>query len=261
MSEIKQTFNSSLGKKLIMALTGLFLCTFLIVHLGGNLLLFSNDDGFGFNVYANFLTHFPPIEVIAYLLYLSIVVHAVYALVLTIKNRKARPVGYAAVNKSPATWSSKNMGLLGSILLLFIVIHMSDFWFSYKYSHKIAYKEYRTDLATDQTTSVDYVPTSANFEKSVSTENNVEIVRVKDLHARVASSFSNIFYVIFYVIAMGAVSFHLLHGFQSAFRTLGWVHRKYTPIVYFVGTWLFAVIIPIGFAAMPVVYYIQSLGK
>ena len=69
MSEIKQTFNSSLGKKLIMALTGLFLCTFLIVHLGGNLLLFSNDDGFGFNVYANFLTHFPPIEVIAYLLY------------------------------------------------------------------------------------------------------------------------------------------------------------------------------------------------
>jgi len=147
------------------------------------------------------------------------------------------------------------MGLLGSILLLFIVIHMSDFWYSYKYSHKIGYKEYRTDLATDKTTAVDYVPSSPNFEKSVSTENNIEIVRVKDLHARVASSFSNIWYVIFYVIAMGAVSFHLLHGFQSSFRTLGWVHRKYTPIVCFIGTWLFAVIIPIGFAAMPVYYY------
>ena len=73
MSEIKQTFNSSLGKKLIMALTGLFLCTFLIVHLGGNLQLFTNDDGYSFNVYANFLTHFPPIEVIAYILYLSII--------------------------------------------------------------------------------------------------------------------------------------------------------------------------------------------
>src|SRR5882757_1332894 len=191
MSDFKQTFNSSLGKKLIMALTGLFLCTFLIVHLGGNLLLFKDDAGYGFNLYANFLTHFPPIEVIAYLLYLSILVHAVYALVLTIQNRKARPVSYAAVNKSPATWSSKNMGLLGSILLLFIVIHMSDFWFSYKYSNKIAFKEYRTDLATDKTQSVDYVPTSADFEKSVSTENNIEIVRVKDLHARVASSFSN----------------------------------------------------------------------
>jgi succinate dehydrogenase / fumarate reductase cytochrome b subunit len=259
MSEFKQTFNSSLGKKLIMALTGLFLCTFLIVHLGGNLLLFSDDEGYGFNVYANFLTHFPPIEVVAYLLYLAILVHSIYALVLTVQNRRARPVGYAASNRSPASWSSKNMGLLGSILLLFIVIHMSDFWYSYKYSHKIGYKEYRTDLATDKTTSVDYVPTSPNFEKSVSTENNIEIVRLKDLHARVAGSFTNLLYVIFYVIAMGAVSFHMLHGFQSSFRTLGWVHRKYTPVVCFIGTWLFAVIIPLGFAAMPVVYYIQSL--
>jgi len=259
MSEFKQTFNSSLGMKLIMALTGLFLCTFLIVHVGGNLLLFCNDEGFSFNVYANFLTHFPPIEVIAYLLYLTIAVHAVYALILTIKNSKARPVKYAAVNKSPATWSSKNMGLLGAILFLFIVIHMSDFWFHYKYGHKIGFKEYRTDLSTGKTQAVDYVPVSADFEKSVSTENNYEIVRVKDLQARVASSFTNIYYVIFYVIAMFAVSFHLLHGFQSAFRTLGWVHRKYTPVVYFIGTWFFAVLIPLAFAAMPVVYYIQSL--
>jgi len=258
MSEFKQTFNSSLGKKLIMALTGLFLCTFLIVHLGGNLLLFKHDDGFGFNVYANFLTHFPPIEVIAYLLYLSILVHAVYALVLTLKNRSSRPIGYAVQPKSDASWSSKNMGLLGSILFLFIVIHMSDFWFSYKYSDRLGYKEYRTDLSSGITTSSDFTPTSPKFENSISTENNTEIVRVKDLHARVASSFSNIWYVIFYVIAMGAVSFHLLHGFQSAFRTLGWVHRKYTPIVEFIGTWFFAVIIPLGFAAMPVVYYFMK---
>src|SRR6202012_3375822 len=168
-----------LGKKLIMALTGLFLCTFLIVHLGGNLLLFRCDDGYGFNLYANFLTHFPPIEVIAYILYLSILVHAIYALVLTIKNRKARPVSYAEVNKSPATWSSKNMGLLGSILLLFIVIHMSDFWFSYKYSDKMPFMEYRTDLATTKTTAIEYIPVSPEFEKSVSIVNNVEIVRAK----------------------------------------------------------------------------------
>jgi len=261
MSEFKQTFNSSLGKKLIMALTGLFLCTFLIVHLGGNLLLFSNDEGYGFNMYANFLAHFPPIEVVAYFLYLCILVHTIYSLILTIQNRKARPVSYAAPNQSKASWSSKNMGLLGSILLLFIVIHMSDFWYGYKYSHKVGYKEYRTDLATGKTTAAAYTPVSPDFEKSVSTENNIEIVRVKDLHARVATSFSNLIYVIFYVIAMWAVAYHLLHGFQSAFRTLGWVHRKYTPIVEFIGTWLFAVIIPIGFAAMPVVYYIQSLSK
>ncbi|MGZ3750275.1 MAG: succinate dehydrogenase cytochrome b subunit [Mucilaginibacter sp.] len=255
MSEFKQTFNSSLGKKLIMALTGLFLCTFLIVHLGGNLLLFKHDDGFAFNVYANFLTHFPPIEVIAYLLYLSILVHAVYALVLTIKNRKARPVGYAVQASSNASWSSKNMGLLGSVLFLFLVIHMSDFWYRYKYTTSVNYKEYRTDLSSGVTQSVEFSPTSADFENSVQTVNNFEIVRVKDLHARVQESFSQLWYVIFYVIAMGAVSFHLLHGFQSAFRTLGWVHRRYTPVVEFIGTWFFAVIIPLGFAAMPVVYF------
>src|SRR6201991_1414722 len=119
MSEFKQTFNSSLGKKLIMALTGLFLCTFIIVHVGGNLLLFSNDNGFGFNVYANFLTHFPPIEVVAYILYLSILVHALYALILTVRNRTSRPVGYAVPAYDNAGRSSKNMGLLGSILFLF----------------------------------------------------------------------------------------------------------------------------------------------
>jgi succinate dehydrogenase / fumarate reductase cytochrome b subunit len=260
MSEFKETFNSSLGKKLIMALTGLFLCTFLIVHVGGNLLLFKNDDGFAFNAYANFLTHFPPIEVIAYILYICILVHTIYAIVLTTKNRKARPVGYAVTASDNATWQSKNMGLLGSVLFLFIVIHMSDFWYTYKYTDKMQYKEYRTDLSSGITQSVEFAPTSPKFENSVSTENNIEIVRVKDLQSRVKHSFTNIWYDIFYVIAMIAVAFHLLHGFQSAFRTLGWTHRKYTPIVEFIGTWLFAVIIPIAFAAMPIVYYFMYHG-
>jgi succinate dehydrogenase / fumarate reductase cytochrome b subunit len=259
MSEFKQTFNSSLGKKLIMALTGLFLCTFLIVHVGGNLLLFKNDQGFAFNSYANFLTHFPPIEVVAYLLYLAIIVHSVYALVLTVKNRRARPIDYAVRTKSPASWSSKNMGLLGSILLLFIVIHMGDFWLTYKKNNILGFKEYRTNQITGETTVTSFTPSNPDFERSYATENNVEIVRVKDLHARISSSFSHLWYVVFYVIAMAAVSFHLLHGFQSAFHSLGWVHRKYKPIIYFFGTWLFAVIIPVLFAAMPIVYYIQSL--
>ncbi len=255
MSELKQTFNSSLGKKLIMALTGLFLCTFLIVHLGGNLLLFKHDDGYAFNMYANFLTHFPPIEVIAYILYLCILVHTVYAIVLTTKNRKARPIGYAVTASDNAAWQSKNMGFLGAILFLFIVIHMNDFWYRYKYTNSVHFKEYRTDLSSGERQSIEFTPTSADFENSVQTVNNFEIVRVKDLHERVQTSFGQLWYVIFYVIAMVAVAFHLKHGFQSAFRTLGWVHRKYTPIVEFIGTWLFAVIIPLGFAAMPVVYY------
>lgn len=261
MSELKQTFNSSLGKKLIMALTGLFLSVFLIVHLGGNLLLFSNDNGYSFNMYANFLTHFPPIEVIAYILYLSIIVHAAYALILTINNRKARPVSYAVGTQSPVSFSSKNMGLLGSILLLFIVIHMGDFWYQYKFTHNVGYKEYRTNVLTGERTVQAFTPEKSDFEHSMTYDGNIEITRVKDLHARVASSFSILWYVVIYVIAMVALSFHLLHGFQSAFHTIGWVHRKYKPIYEFIGTWLFAVIIPLGFAAMPIVYYFQSLNK
>ncbi|GAB3925037.1 succinate dehydrogenase cytochrome b subunit [Mucilaginibacter myungsuensis] len=258
MSQFKQTFNSSIGKKLIMALTGLFLCTFLIVHLAGNLQLFQNDEGYAFNVYANFLTHFPPIEVIAYILYAFIVIHALYALILTINNRKARPVQYAHQPKSPTSWGSKNMGLLGSILLLFIVIHMSDFWYKYKYTDTVGFKEYRTNVLSNERTVTDFVPESKEFEHSYTTENDVEVVRVKDLHKKVSESFSQWWYVLIYVIAQGALSFHLLHGFQSAFRTLGWTHRKYTPIVEQIGIWLFAVIIPLGFAAMPVVYFFMG---
>jgi succinate dehydrogenase / fumarate reductase cytochrome b subunit len=261
MSELKQTFNSSLGKKLIMALTGLFLCVFLIVHLGGNLLLFSNDNGYSFNMYANFLTHFPPIEVIAYILYLTIIVHAIYAYILTTNNRHARPVDYAVHTKSPVSTGSKNMGLLGSILLVFIVIHMGDFWYQYKFAHGLGFKEYRTNLLTGDQSVANFTPQKPDFEHSLSYEANTEITRVKDLHARVVYSFSQWWYVLIYVIAMVALSFHLKHGFQSAFHTFGWVHRKYKPIYEFIGTWLFAVIIPLGFAAMPIVYFIQSLNK
>lgn len=256
MSELKQTFNSSLGKKLIMALTGLFLSLFLIVHLGGNLLLFVCDNGYSFNLYANFLTHFPPIEVIAWLLYITIIVHALYALILTIHNRKARPVSYAVGTNAPKTsWSSKNMGMLGSILFLFIVIHMSDFWYKYKYTHSVGFKEYRTNVLSGERTESDFTPENAEFEHSQTYDGDIEIIKVKDIHTKVAQSFAMPVYVILYVIAMGALSFHLLHGFQSAFRTLGWVHRKYQPIIQFVGTWLFAVFIPLGFAAMPIYYF------
>nr|WP_294794437.1 succinate dehydrogenase cytochrome b subunit [uncultured Mucilaginibacter sp.] len=257
MSEFKQTLNSSLGKKLIMALTGLFLCTFIIVHLSGNLSLFKHDNGQAFNAYAHFMTHFPPIKVVSYLLYLSILVHSVYALVLTVKNRKARPVAYASQTKSPASWSSKNMGLLGSVLLLFIVIHMKDFWFNYHDfagNSTVTYKEYKTDLKTgEQISAVDLPP--GDYEYAVYTEGTVETMVAKDLNKTVEIAFKQWWYVAFYVLAMIAVSFHLLHGFQSAFQTLGWTHRKYTPVVQFIGTWFFAVIIPIGFALMPVIYF------
>jgi succinate dehydrogenase / fumarate reductase cytochrome b subunit len=266
MSELKQTFNSSLGKKLIMALTGLFLCTFLIVHLSGNLSLFKHDNGQAFNEYANFMTHFPPIRVVSILLYLSIIVHSVYGLILVIQNRKARPVSYAVGTKSPVSFSSKNMGLLGSILLLFIVIHMKDFWFKYhqddwfgKSAYSVPFMEYKTDLKTGKQISAKELP-RGEYEYARYTEGSTETLIAKNLNYSVETSFKNIFYVIFYVIAMVTLSFHLKHGFQSAFHSIGWVHRKYKPIYEFIGTWLFAVVIPIGFALMPIIYYFTRGG-
>jgi len=257
MNDFIKTMNSSLGKKLIMSLTGLFMCTFLIVHLGGNLTLFAADQGYSFNVFAHFMTHFPPVEVAGYLLYISILVHALYALILTIANRRARPVRYAVQIRTPIKWSSRNMGMLGSILFLFLVIHMANFWYRYKYT-EVAYREYRTDQLSGKMTTLAYFPDRPDFTYAVTTEGNIEVVRVKDLYAIVTFSFSHLWYVLLYLVSMVAVACHLLHGFQSAFRTLGWTHRKYTPLVELAGIWIFAVIIPLAFAAMPAVYYVKS---
>lgn len=258
MINFSQFFHSSIGRKLIMSMTGLFLCLFLIVHLGGNLTLFAGDEGYNFNIYAHFMTHFLPVEIISYGLYISILIHAFYALLLTVKNSQARPVKYAVAPKTPVKWASLNMGLLGSIIFLFLIIHMSNFWARYKFMEG-TYREYRKELLTGKRTSAVYEPVSPDFEYAVTTENNVEIVRVKDLYAIVAHSFSLWWYSLLYLVAMVAVAYHLYHGFQSAFRTVGMVHKRYTPLIQFTGIWLFAVIIPLAFASMPLVFYIKSL--
>jgi succinate dehydrogenase / fumarate reductase cytochrome b subunit len=195
---------------------------------------------------------------IGYILYITILVHALYALVLTIKNRQARPVKYVVAPRAPTSWASLNMGLLGSIIFLFLVIHMSNFWGRYKFTD-VSYREYRKDLLTGSLTSALYQPVSPDFEYAVTTENNTEIVRVKDLYAIVSHSFSLLWYVLLYLVAMAAVSYHMYHGFQSAFRSAGMVHKRYMPFIRSTGIWLFAVIIPLAFASMPIVFYIKSL--
>jgi succinate dehydrogenase / fumarate reductase cytochrome b subunit len=254
MSKAQHVLSSSLGKKLIMSLTGLFLAMFLVVHLVGNLQLFYNDEGKAFNEYAYFMTHFTPIKVVSYLLYASIVIHAIYALVVTIHNRKARPVSYAVYQGSAnSTWTSRNMGLLGTVLLVFIVTHMSNFWWKY-HNDQVPYIEYRTDLSTQVTTQ--RVLSSQEFSDYTSyVEQGVEIIKAKDLYKQVDFAFQEWWIVALYVIAMIALGFHLIHGFKSAFQTLGFDHKKYAPIIRFLGVWVFGVLIPAGFAAMPLYFY------
>src|SRR5690554_8084165 len=130
MSWVSKTLNSTLGRKLLMALTGLFLVIFLIGHVTGNMLLFKDDGGQAFNEYAKFMTTNQFIQVLSILTYVSVLAHVVVSILLTIRNRKARPIGYAERNASSnSSWSSRNMGILGTIILVFLAVHLQGFWY------------------------------------------------------------------------------------------------------------------------------------
>ncbi|MCU0416722.1 MAG: succinate dehydrogenase cytochrome b subunit [Cytophagaceae bacterium] len=233
---VKTIWSTSVGRKLVMALTGLFLCTFLAVHLAGNLQLLKQDEGYAFNKYAVFMTSNPLIKTTSYLLYASIIGHAVWGIVLTIKNKKARPQGYAYQNESVSSvWASRNMGILGTILLVFIVAHMGDFWREYH--------EYGTSTPMETKTYID--------EKG-------ETVVYKDLYHEVVETYENIWMVLFYVASMVAVGFHLCHGFKSGFQTLGVNHPKYLPVINSVA-FIFWGIIPAGFALIPLYIYFNHI--
>lgn len=216
---------SSLAKKYWMALTGLFLCIFLIAHLAGNLQLLdmSPEGQLKFNAYAKFMTTFPVVKAVSYLLYASILFHAFDGILLAFQNRKARPVKYAYEKPGAnSTWYARQMALLGTLILVFLVIHMKGFWYEMHWG-----------------------------ELGVDADGN------KDLYTLVAAAFAQPWYVALYVIMMGVLAFHLLHGFASSFQSLGLNHPRYTPIIKNVGVF-FAVIIPIFFALIPVWMFINA---
>jgi len=227
MSVKSGVFSSSIVRKVWMSLTGLFLCSFLVVHLLGNLTLLRSGAGAAeaFNAYAHFMTSFPLIKITSYLLYASILFHAVWGIMLEIRNRKARPIAYA-YNKASASssWASRKMSLLGTIILVFIVTHMYNFWALMHFGS---------------------IPLDASGNK--------------DLYTVVMEFFRHPSFgwiaTLSYVIAMAGLAFHLHHGFQSAFQTLGINHRRYTPIIQKVGV-VFSLLVPIAFAIIPVYIFL-----
>ena len=229
MSWLSQTFSSTLGRKLVMSLSGLFLIFFLLGHLSGNFLLFANDGGKAFNEYAYFMNTNPAVQVVRYTLYVGFLVHIVWAVLLTIRNRQARPVGYAVnpQGNSGSTWISRNMGVLGTLLAIFLIIHLRSFYFELKFGN----------------------PPVVNIDGK----------EVKDLYAIVAAAFSQWWYSALYVVLMVSLAFHLAHGFQSAFRTLGANHKKYLPLIKKAGL-AFSVLVPLAFASMPIYMYLKGNG-
>ena len=229
----QKMITSSIGQKIVMSLTGLFLITFLVVHLIGNLQLITTaDDGYAFNSYAYFMTNNPVIKVTSILLYAFIIIHAVQGLALWYYNRKARGAQRYAVKVDRTAGASKSsiyMGSLGMVILAFIIVHMVQFWGQMHFSNNIG-----------------------AFE--------VEGYKgAKDLYALVSATYESIWMVLFYVVAMIFIAFHLWHGFRSAFQTLGLNHKKYTPLIKALG-YAYSVLVPLGFAVIPIIMYLRHQG-
>ena len=128
-------FNSSIGKKLMMALAGLFLATFLLVHLGINLTLIIFDDPRIFNIAAHFMATNILIKVFEIVLFGGILLHIIYGLMIQLLNWIARPIRYKVNNPAQTSFFSKFMIHTAVIILVFIVIHLFDFYFKAKFGH------------------------------------------------------------------------------------------------------------------------------
>jgi succinate dehydrogenase / fumarate reductase cytochrome b subunit len=208
--------NSSIGKKLMMGLAGLFLCAFLVVHLVINLLILLNDGGVAYGIAVKFMTTNILIKIMEIFLFGGFILHILYALFIQVQNWIARPVKYAKTNNSQTSFFSKYMIHTGIIVGIFLVLHFINFYFV-----KLGWVA---------------VPEGAND--------------AHDFYTMVINLFKNPAYSWIYIGCMVLLSFHLNHAFQSAFQTLGWNHKTYTPIINFVGT-AYSVIIPAGFAVIP----------
>ncbi len=223
MSQSKKLLESSLGKKVIMGITGLFLISFLLVHCGINACIFVNDGGLLFNSAAHFMGTNILIRTMEVVLFFGIILHIVQALLLTLHNKKARPINYAKTNGSAnSTWYSRSMGLLGTLLLIFLIVHLGHFWVKSRF----------TGLP------------------------GLDINGHDNLYAEMKIVFSFGGAVLIYVLGMISLAYHLLHGFQSSFQTLGLNHKNFTPFIKKLGI-IFSIVIPLIFALMPLAMYFQ----
>jgi len=215
----KEVFTSSVGKKLVMSFTGIFLILFLIVHVGLNACIWANDGGAMFNAGAHFMGANIVPRILEIGLFAGLLLHIIQGLTLTLSNRQKRGIAYAvSYGNRGSKWYSRSMGLLGTIILIFLIVHLSDFWFPNRSHQGFLLGE--------------------------------EI----DLYAKMQDEFSHLWVVIVYVIGCISLGYHLAHGFQSAFRTIGVHNKRYNAIFTCLG-YVFAIIVPLAFAMMPLSFY------
>lgn len=203
----------------------------------GNLKLFADADGQKFNEYAYFMTHNPLIKFVSYGLYFFILLHAAQGIMIAVQNRMASGGSRYKGNevaKTEARVAARNMAMLGLLILAFLLLHMGQFW---------------AQMKLGWTEKVTYADSSYGAEH-----------QFDDLYAEVAAAFSVGWVIIAYLVGLVALSLHLMHGVQSSFQTLGLNHKKYTPAIKAVGL-AFAIIIPVGFASMPIYFFVEAINS
>ncbi|RYD56496.1 MAG: succinate dehydrogenase cytochrome b subunit [Sphingobacteriales bacterium] len=219
----KNYFNTSIGKKLQMALTGIFLILFLIVHCYINAQIFMDDRGEAFMAAAHFMGTNVIIRTIEIGLFAFLILHILQGLALWIKNRSRRTSRYhVQAGSATSPWYRRSMGLLGTLILLFLIIHISKFW----------------------------AP-----NRAAQTFGEGEL----DLYVMMRDEFQNLWVVILYVFGCVALAWHLIHGFYSAFQTLGLTTNKYKSIIKGIGI-AFSIIVPLIFALMPIAFYLEWIS-
>lgn len=230
----KQAFTSSVGKKLVMGFTGLFLITFLLVHAYVNGLVFLEwlDPGRGYSAYkegAHFLGTNPLTRIAEIGLILGIILHIVQGLMLWSQNKSKRPVSYSMqangsnsnYPKAKTTWYSRSMGLLGTLILIFLVLHLYHFWAPNRMQQLLEGRE-------------------------------------KDLYYEMQVVFSEWWVVAIYVLGCISLAWHLAHGFFSAFRTVGLTTPRYNKMIKNIGV-AYSIIIPLFFILMPISFKLGLL--
>lgn len=219
--------SSSIGKKFFMSITGFFLMMFLLVHLSVNMLLLFDDSGDLFNHGAHFMATNPLIKIVEPILALGFLLHILYATYLTLQNQKARPVSYKKTEPgNSSSWASRNMFVLGTLVLIFLVLHIMNFY-------------WRLKVAND-------VPSIM-----------VDGVEMENAYQMVAGLFkTSLVYDLIYIAGAIFLGIHLTHGFWSAFQTMGWSGNIWRKRLEFVGK-LFAIVIAVGFSVIPIYFLIK----
>lgn len=230
-------FTSSIGRKLLMSLTGLFLIMFLIVHLTVNSMIVFDNTGDLFNKAAHFMAVNPVIGVVEPILALGLVLHLLIASMLTIQNQRKRDVNYPGMGRyktrkasAGSSWASRNMYVLGAFVITFLVIHLINFFWKMKFTGDPLLEEVM-----------------------------INGVHMENAYALVTGLFIDWKWsVLLYVIGAIALGLHLYHGVWSAFQTIGWSNKKWRKILNGVGIFISA-LFAFGFAFIPLYVMICSM--